>query len=92
VSKTSINNFKPAQCTYSTLCGRFYLGFTMLYLIIVLFIINIYLLWIVWTLKKALSILHLIAVENVKTLNEFINIQETLNKRFIANRKLNKGV
>jgi hypothetical protein len=47
------------------------------------------LLWIVWTLKKALSILHLIAVENVKTLNEFINIQETLNKRFIAKGILN---
>jgi regulatory protein YycI of two-component signal transduction system YycFG len=63
----------------------------MLYLIIVLFIINIYLLWIVLTLKKALSILSLIAVENVKTLNEFINIQETLNKRFIAEGRLNKG-
>jgi hypothetical protein len=89
VSKTSINNFKPAQCTYSTLCGRFYLGFTMLYLIIVLFIMNIYLLWIVLTLKNALSILDLIAVENVKKLNEFINIQETLNKQFIAKSILN---
>jgi hypothetical protein len=60
-----------------------------IYLIILLFIINIYLLWIVWTLKKALITLHLIAVENVKTLNEFINIQETLNKRFIAKGILN---
>jgi hypothetical protein len=61
----------------------------MLYLIIVLFIMNIYLLLIVCTLKKALSILDLIAVENVKKLNEFINIQETLNKQFIAKSILN---
>jgi hypothetical protein len=48
-----------------------------------------YLILTVWTLKKAFITLHLIAVENVKTLNEFINIQETLNKRFIAKGILN---